>query len=866
MRIAKILKRAGAMLLCAAVLAGGAPRRSASAQKDLSDEYALMQALGIYEDENSETVITRRALAKIISRITGAAGTEETVYRDVSEKDPAYEAIMAVSAAGIMTGYGGAFSPDETADVFSALTALMRTAGYFTPSEGSGGYYNGYLKFASREGLLKGVSAEKNLCADDLTQMLYNFLEVRIFSDSVYETSGNTISEISDETVLGKFFNADKWRGKIAATPYAALSGRMRTQDGFILINDKNADYIYRDNSAASYEDLGREAYFYTVRSSDTILYTEFISSGFKKEEFLCDKITSVDRALTKISYTDAANKAQTLNISGAVKVYNGVQKDNLSHTAFSAQYGFVTAVDADSDGTYDIIYLWDVSLILVDTISFRSYKITDKISGSTIDFDESDNDVTVLYRGASYPIDAIKEYDTLLVAKAQNGTKNTMTIFVCPESVSGTVTAKGQDSVELDGQSFGALSSMDFSNINIGERYILCVFYDDTVLAALSESIRGKTYAYALNLGAEGTINKKVQIKAFTQNGKEEILNFAKRFKLNGANAGFSDLQQSTLFNAGSFKEQLVSYKLNQDGEINELYISGASEEPAAVRDGKTLILNKNYSKSDTSQYYRLYSGAALFNGEYLGIDNITKVFHIIRKDGNFEETLSSVSVPSAISVASGRMNISVYDADTERVAGACVIEQSYTELSSTAKEDVNVFVVGNVRKTINGSGEEKTVLTGFYGGKETAITENETLNFDGVKKGDVLRTYGMAKGLYSYSVLCGVNNIPGGESSSGEDEEDEEDTSTSFVRARTNGYYGSIVSRSIENRNVFLTKTKAGTLRPVTAASYTCVYKYNVSEGTLATADISELDASCQNVYFSFVYGIPRDIIIYI
>ena len=254
------------------------------------------------------------------------------------------------------------------------------------------------------------------------------------------------------------------------------------------------------------------------------------------------------------------------------------------------------------------------------------------------------------------------------------------------------------------------------------------------------------------------------------------------------------------------------------------------------------------------------------------MGMNGITKNFFIFTDGGEFVEERFKTGTALDMTVSEGVFNIELYDASYERVAGAAVYYATMSNFSA-GDSDVYSFVVSDIRHKFNDDGEDVIQLTGLWQGKTMTLTENDIIDFSGIRPGDVLVTWNAQDELKSYKVMFSLD----------ENTLDDEDirfdclsdefrviNKKHILQCRLSGFYREIVSASPASPELYLTKTKgndveARVLKPITVASYTNYYIYDTITGELKTGTKSDLNTSCKNVYFVNTYGVPRDVIIY-
>lgn len=868
MRVGKKIISIAAALATAFSLVVIAPLNSRAA-KDYSNAYGLLNALGVYQGEGNPTAaVTRGELAVYIQRITNAQGSGAQFY-DVSEDDVDAAAISAVAQNGYMTGSDGFFYGERALTSDEAIAALLRIAGYDEAANRSGGYPTGYLKWAVNTKLLKNVgTASGKLTHGELSQMLYNLMDVNMLVVENYTSTGELTQIISQSnTILNEYFDCIKWEGRVVATSDASIWNRAVCGDGKVVINNGKQDYLYMTGEAQFDSKLGIVADFYTKYGEEEIVYYEYNYSQCEIERFTGDDIQRCDRAISFIEYIDESNKLQRVDTSSASFVYNGKNHSGISPDEMKGDYSVVECCDVNSDNSIDVVYVWSYDVIMVDTINFQSYKITDKISGKIIDFNPDECETVVRMNGGDYDLADVSEYYTLLVAQSRGNARNRkLTIEVFPDSIEGKLTAKSDEkSISVNGETYNVRDSFDVDCLKLNEEYIFGIDFDGNALCVIEKDFWPQKYGFALNVAPKGALNKNIQIRIFTENNQIEILTFAKKFKLNGKTAEWNDLAASNLFD-GDFKAQLVSYKLNGEGLVSHINVSDGTEVTPSEGGEDSLILNKKISKDDTTAYYRLYNNVGQF-GEYISSDAVTRNFYIMKQNDEFVEEEFFVGTPTQMKLEKGYFDIDVYDSSYERVAGAAVYYVTESALTG-GESDIYSVVVSKIRNVVNKDGNDVIELRGFNQGKEVKLQETDQIKFTTVRPGDVLMTWGIDSKLVAYKKMFSLDESTlSGEYFGYDTDSDEFDPESrdNPLKSRVTGYYAEILSKSPADKNIYLTKTRGGKIRPISVASFTNYYVYDTVEKTLTFGGKDDLDTSCKNVFFVNTYGVPRDVVIF-
>ena len=130
----------------------------------ITEDIKALQELNILEKQGFGSIrgyqeVTRAEFAKIIVsalKITDLDNAPK--FSDVFSEHPAYYYIGTVQNLGIMIGYSdGTFSPDSPISHHEMIKAIVCMLGYKPLADSLGGYYEGYIRTASKINLTKST-------------------------------------------------------------------------------------------------------------------------------------------------------------------------------------------------------------------------------------------------------------------------------------------------------------------------------------------------------------------------------------------------------------------------------------------------------------------------------------------------------------------------------------------------------------------------------------------------------------------------------------------------------------------------------------------------------------------------------------
>lgn len=229
-------------LILSFVLALGATVQAAEL-KDISNykfekEILTLQALHIVEgDENNNfhptETVKRSEAAKMLMTAFNAEGFQcpqkTTEFSDVASSHWASGYIQAATDIGYITGMGdGTFQPDAEITLEQACTLVVRALGYDILAENSGGYPNGYLRYAEQLDLKEKLSLANT---DAITRGELAYLFAQAMEAPMIQSDGIQMQMMSGRgrgyvCPLSQYRKAYWVRGQITATPRSSSAVR----------------------------------------------------------------------------------------------------------------------------------------------------------------------------------------------------------------------------------------------------------------------------------------------------------------------------------------------------------------------------------------------------------------------------------------------------------------------------------------------------------------------------------------------------------------------------------------------------------------------------------------------------------------
>lgn len=157
---------------------------------DYAEAAEYLNEIGIMQGDdngyfNPNKAVTRAEIAVVICRMLGETENlpVSSEFSDVPRNHWANPYISKVAELGIVSGYGnGKFGPSDTVTYEQAITMIVRTVYGNDEGEAAGGYPDGFLSVASKNGFLNSISTEKGelLSRADVATILYNYYNTSV--------------------------------------------------------------------------------------------------------------------------------------------------------------------------------------------------------------------------------------------------------------------------------------------------------------------------------------------------------------------------------------------------------------------------------------------------------------------------------------------------------------------------------------------------------------------------------------------------------------------------------------------------------------------------------------------------------------
>ncbi len=754
--------------------------------------------LGIFINDNFEPEknITRAETAAVITRFMGYNYNEllkgNSAFYDVAETHWALPYINILKANGIMSGdENGYFLPDENVTFNQMTKILMSAAGYSMLAETSGGYPDGYNKYALEKGLLKNVpiTGDDYITRGEAAQLIYNAFDVKVIL--VKNTIGSITDYTTDDTtMLSKYMKIYKSNGVIKANSYTSVSSGTVNSKGKV---ELNGEMLSIGNTDAD-EYLGCNVTAYVKDDEDL----KYIAAVIPKKNDI-QKIAAEDFVSYKdnfITYETENGKTKKYRVTDTPDViFNGEYKENPLDIYFEITDGKITLIDNDTDGKYDVIKIEYGISYLSDSIGEQGLVIHDLYGQDYIDYKNlsGERGITIRLDGAVIEPSNLEKYDVLDVypseirKDASTGRifadiKNSQIINIdaVRKTEEGKISSADDDSVIINGNEYkltGALASAikagKTAPISASSERVFCInSYGKIAGVKYSDTSYGENYIFITKAYCNAhDINDEESFMTFRafnlSSGDWHTYNCGNKVVLNGAGKSkASDVNKALQYNpvtgelTSAFVPQLAGVKFNGNGDIT--FIDTAYVNVSCEDKNDTLSLD-----ASGSMYYKNYT----LDSKIVIPTNGTVILKV-PVEGSLSERKAVTSAGAEKEY--DKSSYPKFSADktycvdaynlNEAMASKLIIYYESQSKSDTAVGYYTQFImVENVYEKVNDEGEITSYIKGYANGNavDYEVLEDCTNDPKTLNRGDIIYVNKPNMGISSFKQVLDISDI---------------------------------------------------------------------------------------------------------
>lgn len=527
----------------------------------------MLDILNGREDNTFEpdSDITRAEMTVILLRLSGYDNPQQTdtLFSDVPSDHWASGIIQRAFELGYVSGKTtDTFEPDANVTYAEAVTMLVRLLGYSVIAQNHGGYPGGYIAQASNIGLLKGVNTrEGNIPRWAVAQMTYNALNVELME---YTLGNNGKYEKTTDTILSKVFDLKEVEGIVTETTHSSLtdSDYEGIPDGSIAISGVRYEYEYNCD-----EWLGYHVKAYVSNGDDTRVRVLIP----QKTETIVLSAKDID-TYDNYQYELDGRKKYRVDKSFSF-VYNGKAYNDYNSADMIPQSGYVTLIDNDSDGYYEVVSITEYKFIKVSSIN----QIEGIIYGDINLFPKGintgeDSEYFEFYTITSKSteqssFDAIELNDVLACSVSKNGTIGK--IYNLKNVINGTVTRIDNDNICIDNTEYRVTEKFleKYPNL-VGNKGRFTLSPQNEIVYFKNADESEYRYGYLVNVAYDDG-PEEYFIKMLTEKDGLVTYGLSKNYSIDRVKAKRTEDFKYRFMSGEGTARQLVKYNVNEKNEI---------------------------------------------------------------------------------------------------------------------------------------------------------------------------------------------------------------------------------------------------------------------------------------------------------
>ncbi len=709
----------------------------------------FLEILGIVDETPEyDKLLTRGEAARYLANIGkskyGLSGAQRNYYTDVNSSTPYAAEINSLYDWKVMSGYSnGTFGPDNTITGTELMCAIMRLAGYEEIAASNGGYPQGYMKYALD--LHSGLSD----CSGEIStlkglQIIYNALFIKLpKAESMTEYGEYNNIYISDTRLIEAMYNVNCREGKIVAGKRIALGGRTRTVDGKVTVLDtKLGEKLYK--TPYDLEELvGVNVEYYV--NKDNVIVAYLVKNNIERVSVQNNDINKVNSKLTEFTYFDANDRERKINVlQDADYVYNGTSTFDIKLSDFRNKDGHTEFIDADDDGVFELVKVWNYETYFVGQISAGEMTISDRNTNKSIKLSDDIADCEVLIRkyDSETIFDMIEEYNIVSVAESRTDTGDKLiTAEVSDNVIDGTVEGTGEDYLIINGEKYNVAKNFDMAKVTLGTNGSFGLDFCDRIAAVYLKNPDGVSYAYLLGMEIEGVFEDTVSLKYMNADSEIVINEVADKFFVNGVKKTPDELKTILTDETGAIKQQLISYMTDGAGKIKKIFYSTAENQGVVPKSAEySLVSNRTFPKNGV----RFFLPSGVVDGEYYMASNLPVFKIVVDENGAVNEKVSAVVNFSTLGDENGpRLGLTIYDANEYYEPAVALMKLNVSELNTWRKAPVYGFYVTDIVQELRDD-EIVKVAEGYENGiKKSYILDTDYIAEGSVQAGDLLLVF---------------------------------------------------------------------------------------------------------------------------
>lgn len=701
---------------------------------------------GEFDDIDQTEQLTREKAAMWLYRLMELDVEYETsVFGDVPPGGQYANAILALNERGIISGFpDGKYRPTSTIQYQDFAKLLVELLGYTQTAELYGGYPSGYLQVATNLKLDKGAYAAPAapMTVGAAAQVFYNALQADMQKISFNESNHVEIQADRERTLLSQYKDIYKIKGRVTKNARTGLTA----PEGAGAENAEIGGVLYAAGKTDVDAQLGKEVYaFYReYRDENRLVHLEPLQKATELT-ITAEEIVREESDRTTLVYeTGARNKRLRIDAAADV-IYNGKAHPDLAAERFYPLCGELTLLDSDNDQVYDVVFITDYTVFFVSNAIAYSQTIFNKFTGAgfvqSIRLDESGELEICDEFGETLEFSDIAENDVVFAAVSETGTTPYYRLVVSKTAEQGSLSYIGEETLTVNGTEYELSEAYRLAVQNgalkqpaVGTMYTFYIDPQGRVAGVLQE-YSGMQYGYLRKIYMDDT-DENVYAKVFSRSGSWELFRLRDTVKINGE--PFQKEAALKVLTAG----ELIRYTVDSSARLKTVDTAAATSETDVNLN--TYIKEDTFRKAEINgnlNNNKYYSNTKSFSNVYF-FDADATVFLIPTGAGAPDEDFACTD--RSYFKSENRYTVTVFDMDEYMFSSVYMIAYdaaSADSLESSIGRDDYCMMVRETNEAV-ANDEQVSMVHGLVKGQEWSYTSAEANTFQGLKKGDIIRT----------------------------------------------------------------------------------------------------------------------------
>lgn len=778
--------------------------------RDTAARDNLLTALGILtkadtEDLKENATLTRADAARLICSMLNLDTilVSEHVFVDVPQSYWAAPYIDTLYGAGIVNGVDGhRFVPERIATTEDFIKMAVTALGYGDLDKDK----SSIMTWAIKLGVTKGIETHGELKWQTAADIIYNSLFAKLLNESYTTSYGkpilNKYSGDNQCSLIEKVFGVYKGTGILTGNKENDLQTGTGVGSGKITVDG----YLYGCSMSDLGNYIGYEVEYYIMEDNG---YENVISlyPTLKNDVLKININDTVSADKRKVKYKNGT-KTQTVNISiSADYIYNGKLLKSFSNKDYIFDNGYLTLVDNNNDGVYDVVYITAYETIITNTVSIDDgvkYTVFGEFGEIlNIDYSTKNSNICVYTQeNEETTPNGIENGDVLLVEKSKDGSvikiwcsdKYADIEVLAVETDDESKTVISTDETRYSVSKYWQKKILDTSHFvdDFRGHESMRLYFDTNDEIAYAKNVvkdidgikTNLQYGYLINAACENGRQRVLELKVFNDSNKIEVYVSDKKINFNGNKTNdFESVLNSiktTASNGTNPYAQLIKFRLNGSGKIVELYTNGF------VGDYGNNRLTLDVDHNDNKHYYSSSSKSFVFvntSTPDFYMDEDTVIFSVPLYTDATVDIFEDETYYHALSLNNYTYTqgdyIDAYNLGQARNAGCVVRYNEFTFGNDAAKYDPfsTVLLVDKIRYSVNDDGEDCVILHVYNGGAAekyevstyidinniTFQDKDDVTSLSKLKCGDVIRCLivnGKILGIHKVFDISNINS----------------------------------------------------------------------------------------------------------